>query len=190
MNDPALKAKNKKVLGGAFLIVAMMIGLAYASVPLYTLFCQITGFGGTTQRAEAAPGEVAGGREITVRFNADTARDLPWRFKPEQNKVTVTVGSDQIVAYAAENKTGQAIAGTAVFNVTPPKAGKYFTKVDCFCFSEQVLQPHQKVNMPVAFYIDPSIEDDPNMNDVKTITLSYTFYRIDTPALERALDAL
>ncbi len=158
-------------------VVCGMLGLAYASVPLYKLFCQVTGYGGTTQRAEQAPtSETASTRMIKVLFDANTATDLPWDFKPEQRTVTVRVGEEALAFFSAHNTADSAVTGQATFNVTPDKAGLYFVKVACFCFDEQTLQPGQSVDMPVAFYVDPAIEEDPNLEDVSEITLSYTFF--------------
>lgn len=176
MSDHKLRRKNRLFMAGLFGLVFGMVGLAYASVPLYALFCQVTGFGGTTQRADAAPARQVD-RVIKVRFNADVNQSLPWRFKPEQKELTVKLGEMGLAAYQAANRTDQATVGTALYNVTPDKAGKYFNKIECFCFTEQVLEPGQSVDMPVAFFVDPSLADDPAMEDVTTITLSYTFFR-------------
>ncbi len=176
MNDHELRRKNRLFLAGLFGLVFGMVGLAYASVPLYALFCQVTGFGGTTQRAEAAPVRQVD-RSIKVRFNADVNQSLPWRFKPEQRELTVKLGETGLAAYQAVNRADRPTVGTALYNVTPDKAGKYFNKIECFCFTEQVLEPGQSVDMPVAFFVDPSLADDPAMEDVTTITLSYTFFR-------------
>ncbi|MEN3974220.1 cytochrome c oxidase assembly protein [Emcibacter sp. SYSU 3D8] len=156
-------------------VVLGMIALTAASVPLYRIFCQVTGYDGTPQRAEVIPDQTFD-REVKVRFNADTDPNLPWRFRPEQHFVDVKVGENKLVFYSAENNSGQPVTGQAVFNVTPAKAGAYFTKVECFCFTEQTLQAGQKVDMPVSFFIDPAFMDDANMKDVTSITLSYTFY--------------
>jgi cytochrome c oxidase assembly protein subunit 11 len=154
-----------------------MVGLAFASVPLYRLFCQATGYGGTTQRAEHAP-DAAGERVITVRFNADVAgTNLPWSFTPVQREVKVRVGEEHLIHYHAVNRGKEAVIGTATFNVTPAKAGIYFQKIACFCFSEQRLDAGESVDMPVSFFIDPEIAKDPNTRDLDTITLSYTFFR-------------
>jgi cytochrome c oxidase assembly protein subunit 11 len=166
-------------------IVAGAAGLAYASVPLYRLFCQVTGYGGTTQVATAAPTEV-GARKVTVRFNADTYRDLPWSFAAAQREVTVAVGESTLAFYTATNRSSAPITGTATYNVTPQKAGRYFDKLACFCFEEQTLAPGATVEMPVSFFVDPAISDDPNMDDVTTITLSYTFFRAAAPQPEAA----
>ena len=156
-------------------VVFAMIGLSFASVPLYRVFCQVTGFGGTTQRAERAPGQVAD-RLIAVRFNADVNQGMVWKFQPVQRSVQVRVGEETLIAYRATNPSSRAIVGVATFNVQPDKAGEYFDKIACFCFNEQRLEPGQTVDMPVSFFIDPKMLDDPNMADVNTITLSYTFF--------------
>ncbi|TAL32488.1 MAG: cytochrome c oxidase assembly protein [Alphaproteobacteria bacterium] len=183
-----LREKNRKVMTATLGVVAGMIALSFASVPLYRLTCKVTGWGGTTQTASSAEKRTVLDREITVRFNADTAQDLPWNFKPEQGPVKVKIGADRLVSFSAENVAGSAVAGTAVYNVTPLEAGRYFFKTQCFCFSQQVLKPHEKVHMPVAFYIDPKITEDPDLGDLKTITLSYTFYRAQSTALEQATE--
>ncbi|MEQ8347158.1 MAG: cytochrome c oxidase assembly protein [Sneathiellaceae bacterium] len=160
--------------------VAGMVGLSFASVPLYDLFCRVTGYGGTTQTAAGVSGEVLD-RRITVRFNADVARGMPWSFHPTQRAVSVRVGEEQLAFYSAYNPTDRRIAGTATFNVSPAKAGLYFNKIDCFCFTEQVLAPGASVQMPVSFFIDPAIAQDRGMDEVREITLSYTFFE-DTDA--------
>lgn len=171
-----VKARNKRVLLSCVVVVGGMVGLSYASVPLYKLFCQVTGFGGTTQVAEQAPVEVSE-KTIKVRFNADVNSSLRWQFKPEQREITVRLGEDNLAHYVAENMALQPITGQAVYNVTPLKAGQYFSKIACFCFDEQTLQPGERVDMPVSFYVDPAIAEDINTQDVKTITLSYTFFK-------------
>ena len=158
-------------------IVAGMFLLAYASVPLYRLFCQATGYNGTTQEAKHAPGHVID-REITIRFNADTAPGLPWQFEPGEKSIKVKVGQQSLTHYVAKNLSNQPVTGRAAYNVLPLTAGAYFVKIQCFCFTEQTLQPRAKVNMPVVFYIDPSIIHDRDMDNVKTITLSYTFFEV------------
>ncbi|RCK46083.1 cytochrome c oxidase assembly protein [Thalassospira profundimaris] len=171
-----VKARNKRVLLSCVVVVGGMIGLSYASVPLYKLFCQVTGFGGTTQVAEEAPVAVSE-KTIKVRFNADVNSGLQWQFKPEQREITVRLGEDNLAYYVAENMAVKPITGQAVYNVTPLKAGQYFSKIACFCFDEQTLQPGERVDMPVSFYVDPAIAEDINTQDVKTITLSYTFFK-------------
>jgi cytochrome c oxidase assembly protein subunit 11 len=166
-------------------IVAGMVGLAFAAVPLYDVFCRVTGFGGTTQTATELP-DMVSDRVITVRFNADVARDMPWRFEPAQREMSLRVGEAGLAYYRAENKADTRVTGHASFNVTPLKAGIYFSKVACFCFTEQSLTPGQSVDMPVQFFIDPEILDDPNMDDVRTVTLSYVFFRSDDPQADGA----
>lgn len=175
----ALARKNGRTAMIAAVIVAAMVGLAFASVPLYRIFCQVTGFGGTTQMqvGGTAPGAV--GKLISVRFDANTSPALPWQFQPVDHTRRVAIGARNIALYTAENLSGEAVSGTATFNVTPVQAGQYFTKVDCFCFTEQKLEPGQKVNMPVVFYVDPKILDDPYARNISEITLSYTFYPMD-----------
>lgn len=171
-----IKARNKRVLLSCVVVVGGMIGLSYASVPLYELFCQVTGFGGTPKVGKGTGVEVSE-RTIKVRFNADVNSGLQWQFKPEQREITVRLGEDNLAHYVAENMAVQPITGQAVYNVTPLKAGQYFSKIACFCFDEQTLQPGERVDMPVSFYVDPAIAEDINTQDVKTITLSYTFFK-------------
>lgn len=181
--EAALRRKNLRSAGMAALLVAGMVSLGFASAPLYRIFCQVTGFAGTTQRAEAAvPGNVVSGRQIIVRFDSNVSRDLPWNFRPERNTETVTIGARDIAFYEAENLSSRPITGTATFNVTPLEAGAYFTKIECFCFTQQTLQPGQRVRMPVTYFVDPAILDDPDIGDVEQITLSYTFYPVDEDA--------
>lgn len=153
-----------------------MLGAAFASVPLYRMFCQTTGFGGTPQVATEASGIVTE-RLLTVRFNADTHRDLPWHFKPLEISQTIKVGANALTFYESKNLSDTPIIGMATYNITPPKAGVYFNKIACFCFEEQLLKPGEYVEMPVTYFIDPEFAEDPNMDDVDTITLSYTFFR-------------
>lgn len=168
---------NRRVAFAMAGIVVVMAGLAFAAVPLYRIFCQATGYGGTTQRAAAAPAEI-GERVVTVRFNADVAsRDLPWEFRAVQAETQVHVGEDRLVFFRARNTGSEPSVGVATFNVTPFKAGPYFQKIACFCFSEQTLAPGESVDMGVSFFVDPAIANDPNLKDVSTITLSYTFFR-------------
>ncbi|WP_022728780.1 cytochrome c oxidase assembly protein [Fodinicurvata sediminis] len=172
----ASSGKNTRIALLLSGIVFGMVGLSFAAVPLYELFCQVTGFGGTTQRAEAGADAVSE-REMKVRFNADVNGDLPWSFAAEEREVKVRVGENRLTFYKARNESDQAVTGVATFNVTPTKAGQYFNKVACFCFDEQKLQPGQEMEMGVSFFVDPAIEEDPNLDNVKTITLSYTFFR-------------
>jgi cytochrome c oxidase assembly protein subunit 11 len=180
-----LARRNRRVAAGAFVVVAGMVGLSFAAVPLYTLFCQVTGFGGTTQRASAA--EAAGvkavaGKTIVIRFDGNVARGLPWDFGPNEVTRTIPIGERMLTSYHARNKSARPITGTAVFNVSPAQAGKYFVKVQCFCFTEQTLAPGESVDMPVQYYVDPKILDDPDAADVGEITLSYTFNEARYPA--------
>ena len=156
-------------------VIAGMVGLTFASVPLYRLFCQATGLGGTTQRAATAPAEAAAA-VLTIRFDAETNPDLGWEFRPLQSTVTVHPGEERQIFYRAVNKTAEPVTGRATYNVTPAKAGIYFDKLQCFCFSEQRLAPGQSVDMGVVFFVDPDILTDPNTSDVHTITLSYTMF--------------
>ncbi len=172
-----LGARKSATAGILLTVVVAMIGLSYAAVPLYRLFCQVTGYGGTPQVAEQAPG-AASERVMTVRFNADVAPDLAWSFRPAQREVKARVGEEALAFFDALNDSNEAVTGTAVFNVTPLKAGPYFSKIDCFCFTEQVLAPGERAKLAVSFFIDPEILDDPNMHDLETITLSYTFFRV------------
>lgn len=167
--------KNIKLALNLLAIVLGMLMLAYASVPLYRLFCAVTGYGGTTKESLYAPDTVLD-REITVTFNADIDPNLPWEFRPGQHSIKVKVGQQAFTHYVAHNKADTPVTGRAIYNVTPFVAGNYFVKIECFCFTEQTLEARQKVDMPILFYIDPSVMDDPDMKDVKTITLSYTFF--------------
>jgi cytochrome c oxidase assembly protein subunit 11 len=167
--------RNNRVKWALFGFAVGMVGVSFAAVPLYDLFCRVTGYGGTTMQASAMPTEIRD-RVVEIRFNADQATNLPWSFEPVQNAVDVKVGESGLAFYTAENHAEVPVTGMAVFNVTPLKAGQYFTKVDCFCFTEQELQPGQQMDMPVTFFVDPEFVEDRDMDDVQTITLSYTFY--------------
>tara|TARA_Y100001936_G_scaffold148674_1_gene145052 strand:- start:260 stop:868 length:609 start_codon:yes stop_codon:yes gene_type:complete len=169
------KGKTTTVFG-IFCILACMFTLTAYSVPLYELFCKVTGYGGTTQVAAGNPDKVLD-RKVTVRFNADINTDLPWSFRPVQNKVDVRIGEPVLAYYQAKSLVNYDVVGTATFNVVPNKAGKYFNKVECFCFTEQILKAGKTVEFPVQFHIDPAIDDDTGLDDVKTITLSYTFFK-------------
>ncbi len=189
-NDDELVRRNARTGFYVLFIVFGMVGLSFASVPLYNALCRVTGWGGTTQVSEALPStdEILD-RQVTVRFDANVARDLPWDFKAETGAVTLNIGARGFANFISKNRSSEPVAGMALFNVTPLKAGKYFHKIQCFCFDEQVLEPSQRVDMPVMFYVDPAIADDPNLDDVKVITLSYSFFRRDSEALEKAYDA-
>ena len=181
MNQPAPRDRTKlrrdviiAACCGAF--VAMMVGAAYASVPLYNWFCKTTGFGGTTQVAERAPDQVLG-RELTIRFDSNVAPGLPWRFEPEQNEIKVRIGEVATVHYKVINQAAREITAQAGYNVSPPQVGGYFNKINCFCFTQQTMKPGETREMAVVFYVDPEIVKDRDQNDLNTITLSYTFYR-------------
>ena len=173
--DQNRNASNRTVAFGAGLVVVCMLGLSFAAVPLYRAFCQVTGFGGTTQQAEAASDEILE-QKITVRFDSNVAKGMPWSFKPMQRTVDIKIGETALIFYKAKNTSNKPVIGTASFNVTPEVAGSYFSKIECFCFTEQLLAPGQEVEMPVQFFVDPEITRDVSTRDIKEITLSYTFY--------------
>src|SRR3954467_2159179 len=161
-------------------VIVGMVGLSFASVPLYRLFCQATGYGGTTKRASSAPAETAGAL-VTVRFDAAVAPDLAWEFRPLVREVRLHPGEQREVFYRTVNRSAEAVTGTATFNVTPAKSGIYFDKLQCFCFTEQRLQPGESRDMGVVFFVDPDLLKDPGARDVRTITLSYTMFRKPEP---------
>ena len=172
--------KNARTAMLMALIVAGMIGLAFASVPLYRLFCQVTGFAGTPMRAADAPGAAAG--EVGVRFDGNVHGALPWRFEPVKTTVRIAPGARTQVFYRATNLSARPVTGQAVFNVSPEQVGKYFKKIDCFCFVEQTLRGGESVNMPVIFFVDPAIRTNPDTRHIDEITLSYTFYPVEKPS--------
>ncbi len=177
--------RNLRVGLMAFAGALAMLGLGYASVPLYRLFCQVTGFGGTTMVASESQAARAAaavtGQTISIRFDASTEAGMPWTFRPSQPTDKVTIGERDIATYVARNDSAQPITGMATFNVTPEQAGKYFNKIQCFCFTEQTLQPGQEVVMPVLYFVDPAMLKDPAMKGVEQITLSYTFHHSQEP---------
>jgi cytochrome c oxidase assembly protein subunit 11 len=179
MTTPADHMQLRRRIGmtAAFcaVFVAAMVGMAFASAPLYRIFCTLTGYGGATRQAYAAPKRTLD-RTVIVRFDANVANGLGWSFRPEQRQVTVKVGQSTEVAFLAENRTGAKSSGLAAFNVTPGEAGAYFDKIACFCFSAQTLQAGEAVRMPVIFFVDPSIADNHELDGIDTITLSYTFF--------------
>ena len=179
----ALAQRNTRTALLMGLLAIAMVGLAFASVPLYRLFCQVTGFGGTPVRAEQAPGAVAG--QVGVRFDANINSALPWKFDPVQRTVRVKPGAQTRVLYRAKNLSARSTTGTAVFNVTPAKAGQYFSKIQCFCFTEQTLKPGESIDMPVIFFVDPKIREDETTKHIDEITLSYTFYPVESPGAAR-----
>ena len=183
----ALSPKSKTVVQAASLVVVMG-SLAWASVPFYDWFCRVTGFGGTTSVSTVAPDEVLD-QTIIVRFDASKERGMPWEFKPVERQMEIRIGETGLAFYEAYNPTDRVVAGTASYNVTPYEAGGFFSKIQCFCFEQQVLQPGERVLMPVTFYVDPEIVTDRDGQFVKQITLSYTFYETELPAEQAALDA-
>lgn len=178
MATPSLQRRNINLLMILTGLVAGMVGLAYASVPLYRIFCAVTGFEGTPQRASVAPGEISD-RVVRVTFTADVAKGLGWNFQPEQRMIELRVGENKLAYYVAENLESKPVTGRATFNVSPDLFGAYFTKIECFCFQEQTLQPGQRVEMPVSFFIDPAMLKDPLLQRINDITLSYTFFRAE-----------
>jgi cytochrome c oxidase assembly protein subunit 11 len=179
--------RNTLLAGVVLVVMAGMVGMSFAAVPLYRLFCAATGYGGTPNiGSAAAPG--SNGETIRVRFNADTNPGLPWVFEPDQIEVSLLLGDEQVAFYHATNKSSRPVTGMALYNVTPEKVGKYFHKTACFCFNKQTLSPKQSMEFPVSFWVDPAIRTDPNTADVKVITLSYTFFHsLDDAALSGAL---
>lgn len=177
MSDNQRKKNNISIALALVGLVIGMVCLAYAAVPLYRIFCDVSGFGGATRQSSQVPDHTLS-RKITVRFNADVSPDIYWDFKPLQPYVEVSLGENRLAFFEATNRSSEPVTGVATFNVTPDKAGAYFNKVQCFCFNNQTLQPGQTVQMPVSFFIDPAMNDDPNMAEVTTLTLSYTFFRV------------
>ncbi len=184
MTSEATRRKNGRTGIIAGLVAVAMVGLGFAAVPLYNLFCKVTGFNGTTQRydpvAAAAEPKVLSDT-VSVRFDSNVSPKLPWKFYPEHPRDTVSIGARDMAIYIAKNESPHPVTGTATFNVTPLQAGKYFTKIQCFCFTQQTLQPGEQVRMPVLFYVDKQFLDDPDDKDVEEITLSYTFYPVEKP---------
>ncbi len=176
----AVDHRNTRVAVMASLVAAGMLAMAYAAVPLYQLFCQVTGYGGTIQRA-SVPSAAVLGRTMTIRFDANV-NGLDWAFKPVERKVVVRIGENALAFYRVTNQSNRPLAGTATFNVSPAVAGAYFNKLDCFCFTEQRLEPGQSMDMPVSFFVDPAIVEDWSAQRVSEITLSYTFYPVAKPS--------
>ena len=175
-NQNNLKAQNKKVIFIITFIGMLMLSLSYAAVPLYDIFCRVTGFGGTTQIASSAPGS-SGHPNINIRFESNITDSLNWDFYSKTKTVKIPMGEEKTIYYFARNLSDEPIVGTATFNVTPAKVGQYFMKIDCFCFVEQLLNPGESMNMPVTFFIDPDLYKDENVQEVNEITLSYTFMK-------------
>jgi cytochrome c oxidase assembly protein subunit 11 len=185
MND--VSQKNRRtgllVLG----IVIGMIALTASSVKMYELYCRMTGFGGQAIQADEKP-DIVLNREVKIRFNTDVNSNLSWDFKADQDPVTVKLGQEAAISYSALNKGTKAAAGTAIYNVDPPAAGKYFHKTQCFCFDYQLIAVGEAAHFPVVFYVDPALDKDPQLKDLKSITLSYSFFKADSPELEKALE--
>lgn len=181
MQTPPPKDNSKLALSLIGVVLGMVM-LAYASVPLYQLFCQVTGFGGTTGVAskDQVAAVLTNAPEITVRFESNIDKNLRWRFKPNQREVKVRIGENKLISYLAENLSDEPLTGTATYNVTPHAAGVYFNKIQCFCFTKQTLHAGQKVDMPVSFFIDPEILNDKDLKGISNITLSYTFFNVET----------
>ena len=175
-------ASNRKTLYILIGIGLAMLALGFASKPLYDTFCRITGYGGTTRTADANLSEILE-RKVTVSFDSNV-KDLPWDFQPEQRKMTVQLGQSGLAYYKVKNLSNRPIVGTATFNVTPIKAAPFFIKTECFCFTEQLIQPGEEMSMPVLFFVDPQLDDEKRLADVKDITLSYTFFEVENPTIE------
>ncbi len=180
---------NGRMALGLVTVVAVMLGLSFAAVPLYRVFCQKTGWAGTPQRAASAPKTVAP-ETVTVRFDANVTPGLPWSFEPVRPKLTLHVGENKLAFFRAVNRSKDTVTGSAVFNVSPDIMGQYFTKVQCFCFTEQTLKPGEAVEMPVSFFIDPAILKDRDAKTVRDMTLSYTFYKVQKPQQADAAPAI
>lgn len=179
-HDSEMTRRHRKVAAWCTLVVVSMVAVSFAAVPLYRIFCQMTGFGGTTQRV-AKGSEVVLDRTVIVRFDANTGPGLPWEFTPVERTMKVRIGENALAFYRATNASDRPVTGTAAFNVLPELTGAYFNKISCFCFTEQTLGPGESVEMPVSFYVDPAIVNDKDTKDVREITLSYTFYKVEQP---------
>jgi cytochrome c oxidase assembly protein subunit 11 len=176
MDQRKLKRRNLLLGSGIMSVAAVMVGFAFASGPLFRIVCEKLGLDGTTRRAESGPTEIAN-IPMTVRFDANTDKELPWQFHPVEKSVQLMLGETMTIRYIATNTSDRATTGTATFNVTPEKTGQYFNKIECFCFQEQTLEPGQSIEMPVTFFVDPDLVKNATTEEVRTITLSYTFYR-------------
>jgi cytochrome c oxidase assembly protein subunit 11 len=181
----AMSARNRRVAAICAVVGAGMLGLAYASVPLYQLFCQVTGFGGTTQRADRPSASILE-RTMTVRFDANIGDGMPWDFAPVSEPQTLQIGENGLAFYRVTNRSNRTIVGSATYNVTPEQAGIFFNKLACFCFTEQRLEPGESLDMPVSYFIDPEIVKDPDASRLSTVTLSYTFYEVKKPTAAAA----
>ena len=181
----AMSARNRRVDAICAAVGAGMLRLAYASVPLYQLFCQVTGFGGTTQRADRPSASILE-RTMTVRFDANIGDGMPWDFEPVSEPQTLQIGENGLAFYRVTNRSNRTIVGSATYNVTPEQAGIFFNKLACFCFTEQRLEPGESLDMPVSYFIDPEIVKDPDASRLSTVTLSYTFYEVKKPTAAAA----
>ena len=184
MTAPAPQKKLRRdivIAASCGVLVALMVGASYAAVPFYNWFCKTTGYGGTTQVAEKAPDTILG-RTLAIRFDSNVTPGLPWKFVPEQNEIHVRIGEVVTVHYKVMNEAAREITAQASYNVSPPQVGSYFNKINCFCFTQQTLKPGETREMDVVFYVDPSIAKDRDQDDLNTITLSYTFYRLPDAA--------
>lgn len=179
--------KNRRAAFIIFAVVAGMVGLSFASVPLYRMFCQATGLGGQAYQAQEGAGKILE-RTVLVRFNTDVSPNLPWDFKSDQAPLKIRIGQEAAISFSATNRGNKPAAGTAIYNVLPEIAGKYFHKTQCFCFNYQLIAAHESAHFPVVFYIDPAMDADRELDDVKTITLSYSFFPADTPEMDKALE--
>ena len=177
--EKTTKFKNIYFVFYVFLFAFGMLGLSFASVPLYDLFCRVTGYAGTTQKASLAPGPKVDGSLYKVRFDANISKDLNWTFVAPSDEIQLKPGVEKIIYYTAKNLSNEPSTGTASFNVSPPKAGSVFMKIECFCFINQKLMPNEEIKMPVSFYIDPEIDNDDNLKSLNEITLSYTFFKVE-----------
>lgn len=194
MVNEELNKKNQRMFFSVIGIVFAMVALSFITPQLYNLFCRVTGYGGTTQRVDVNEAENAAderpvlAQKITIRFDANISKKLPWRFAPTKRSIEVNIGEETVATYYAKNLSTEETTGTATFNVTPLKAGKYFSKMDCFCFSEQTLEAGEQADMPLSFFVDPSIVDDPVLEDVDTITLSYSFFPVESEDLDKDME--
>ena len=177
---------QKKTALRLSVVAATMLGLSFAAVPFYDLFCRVTGFAGTTAVSSVVPDEILD-RTVLIRFDASIGANMPWEFKPQQTEMTVRIGESALAFYEAYNPTNRVIGGTATYNVAPDQAGGFFTKIECFCFTEQILQPHERAIMPVSFYVDPSMVQDAEAGSITEITLSYTFFETPLPEQQAGL---
>lgn len=179
-HEKTIASRHRVIAVTCSLVVLGMVGLSFAAVPLYQLYCQVTGYAGTTQRADK-PSDRVLDRTLTVHFDANVATDLPWRFEPVQRKMDVKIGESALAFYRATNVSDKPITGTAVFNVTPEASGIHFNKIECFCFTEQRLEPGESMDMPVSFFVDTAFVEDEDTTHLTELTLSYTFYAVDEP---------